>query len=429
QLDQLAEQHAGTLTDHRIPGTPWLRNNRFLHSFQQQDLNQAQLNTLLQRMSQLAIAGLSTESKQIPASQLQHWQATHQIKSTPARFIQRCAQQLLRNQLRQPATAASWLKQLTLADSYSSLQRVFGLYPLAAIPFRWGVTREQQTLQQQWGKTQNDSWTAYAPVNAIKTGQPAIIRPHRDALNIPILSRQEKQRLFSQHAPTWLINDQSPVNTPGTPERKGNEITVDTTKPVTYTHLSFGRWQHQITTQLNYLIWFSERPALHSFDWVAGKHDAVIFRVHLDQAQNILAYDSIHLCGCWYRLFLPQGTQFTADTSYHSEPVIAEHVTAARQMQVYISRDTHQIIDLRPVTSHAANTRHYPLREFTELLQLTVFDRQGYVPGSERPERWFFWPMGVRNPGAVRRFGEHAVSFIGKRHFDDPYLLHDVGVR
>ncbi|MGB0848620.1 MAG: hypothetical protein ACPGSM_17950, partial [Thiolinea sp.] len=259
--------------------------------------------------------------------------------------------------------------------------------------------------------------------------QPAIIKPRRDALNIPILSRQEKQRLFSQHAPTWLINDQSPVNTPGTPERKGNEITVDTTKPVTYTHLSFGRWQHQITTQLNYLIWFSERPALHSFDWVAGKHDAVIFRVHLDQAQNILAYDSIHLCGCWYRLFLPQGTQFTADTSYHSEPVIAEHVTAARQMQVYISRDTHQIIDLQPVTSHAANTRHYPLREFTELLQLTVFDRQGYVPGSERPERWFFWPMGVRNPGAVRRFGEHAVSFIGKRHFDDPYLLRDVGVR
>jgi hypothetical protein len=45
------------------------------------------------------------------------------------------------------------------------------------------------------------------------------------------------------------------------------------------------------------------------------------------------------------------------------------------------------------------------------------------VPGSERGERWLFWPMGVPEPGAMRQWGRHATAFVGRRHFDDPWLL------
>jgi hypothetical protein len=45
------------------------------------------------------------------------------------------------------------------------------------------------------------------------------------------------------------------------------------------------------------------------------------------------------------------------------------------------------------------------------------------VQGSERGERVYFWPMGIREPGAMRIWGRHATAFVGRRHFDDPDLL------
>ena len=42
---------------------------------------------------------------------------------------------------------------------------------------------------------------------------------------------------------------------------------------------------------------------------------------------------------------------------------------------------------------------------------------------SVRKERFFLWPMGVPYAGAMRQWGHHAVAFVGKRYFDDPFLL------
>lgn len=53
----------------------------------------------------------------------------------------------------------------------------------------------------------------------------------------------------------------------------------------------------------------------------------------------------------------------------------------------------------------------------------SVFRSDGIVPGTERGERWLFWPMGVPEPGAMRQWGRHPTAFVGRRHFDDPDLL------
>jgi hypothetical protein len=45
------------------------------------------------------------------------------------------------------------------------------------------------------------------------------------------------------------------------------------------------------------------------------------------------------------------------------------------------------------------------------------------IPGTQRPERFFFWPMGIASAGQMRQWGRHATAFVGRRHFDDPYLL------
>lgn len=55
--------------------------------------------------------------------------------------------------------------------------------------------------------------------------------------------------------------------------------------------------------------------------------------------------------------------------------------------------------------------------------QRSLFGAHGLMPGSERPERFILWPMGIRSPGAMRQWGRHPVAFVGCRHFDDPFLF------
>ena len=52
-----------------------------------------------------------------------------------------------------------------------------------------------------------------------------------------------------------------------------------------------------------------------------------------------------------------------------------------------------------------------------------MFDRYGLVPGTQRLERYILWPTGVLSPGALRQWGHHAVAFVGRRHFDDPFYM------
>ena len=53
----------------------------------------------------------------------------------------------------------------------------------------------------------------------------------------------------------------------------------------------------------------------------------------------------------------------------------------------------------------------------------SAFGPDGLVPGTERAERFLFWPMGIRSAGAMRQWGRQATAFVGRRHFDDPDLL------
>jgi len=53
----------------------------------------------------------------------------------------------------------------------------------------------------------------------------------------------------------------------------------------------------------------------------------------------------------------------------------------------------------------------------------SAYGRDGLMAGSERGERYFFWPMGIESAGQMRQWGRHATAFVGRRHFDDPTLL------
>lgn len=65
-------------------------------------------------------------------------------------------------------------------------------------------------------------------------------------------------------------------------------------------------------------------------------------------------------------------------------------------------------------------------RDFQGAKRRSLFRPDGLVPGSERAERFLFWPMGVPNSGAQYQWDHHVTAFVGRRHFGDQDLLERV---
>jgi hypothetical protein len=70
----------------------------------------------------------------------------------------------------------------------------------------------------------------------------------------------------------------------------------------------------------------------------------------------------------------------------------------------------------------------YPYDELRSLPRLdggkrSAFGPDGLVAGTQRSERFFYWPMGIASAGAMRQWGRHATAFVGRRHFDDADLI------
>ena len=53
----------------------------------------------------------------------------------------------------------------------------------------------------------------------------------------------------------------------------------------------------------------------------------------------------------------------------------------------------------------------------------SLYGPDGIVAGTERPERYALWISGIESPGAMRQWGRHATAFVGRRHFDDAFLV------
>jgi hypothetical protein len=78
----------------------------------------------------------------------------------------------------------------------------------------------------------------------------------------------------------------------------------------------------------------------------------------------------------------------------------------------------------------ADSVARYALRDYGELRSLarpggrrSAFGPDGLIAGTERAERFLFWPMGIESAGAMRQWGRHATAFVGRRHFDDADLI------
>jgi len=431
QTDRVLKK-AGVMPSSSAPiaGFPHYRINRFLAEFRHHDLSQTQMPVWLQHLSQQAQQSRNIALQALPAQQRARLPKNQQTE---------CTERLREFDLAHPERLQTLRRKAVVADDYVTAARIIGLYPLFSIPVRAGIKNLHAEFRHTFAKALSD----LAQQGRLLRYVPAQPRPQlstvisRDALAIPQATEQQLHALFLRHAPIWDIDVAADYDRPGRPVwRSPGNPGVDNREALTFHYASYTWWQGQPLLQLNYLIWFDQRPLQSTFDILGGALDGVLWRVTLGPDQQPLLYDSIHACGCYHLFFPSTALRLRAEAEQLPEPPFvaqpAPKLNTDERIAIRLASVTHYIERIYPASTHTVDpVQSYALINYDELYrtpvsndgQRSLFEPTGLVLGTERAERALLWPLGVAEPGAMRERGRHPVAFVGRRHFDDADLL------
>jgi hypothetical protein len=435
-IDRAGVRDAGA---YRIPGFPYLRVDRFAASFHDRVDDPRSFAAWLARLQALDAKAREYEIRNLP-EQFFPVAGINDVAAAVAN-TQNCAARLAREEFGDAARRELLAAHAKVPDNYNDWLQAL-VYPLAKIPFARGVEKWHQEAAEMFRLTGAETppvagvvrYASAAPPVAAEQVAAIFAQPHADALGIAQLTDEERDTLFEAYAPAFEIE------TTGEYDRfgplawgDGPAPVVDTKRPTAYRRLAFTRSYDKTLVQLVYAIWFPERPAGSATDLLAGRLDGIVFRVTLGPDGAPLVYDTMHPCGC-YHMFFPTARvrQLPAQQpllEWAFVPLSLPAMAVAQRVVVRIASRTHYVVGVRPDSGTAGFS--YKFADENELRALpaadhgtrSAFGPDGIVPGTERGERYLFWPMGIDNSGAMRQWGTHATAFIGRRHFDDADLI------
>jgi 8-oxo-dGTP pyrophosphatase MutT (NUDIX family) len=420
----------------RVAGFPHLRVDRALASLKDRAAaSEPARRAFDERLAELDLEARAHEIRNLPAM-------AQDARAQTMRRALDCSRRLRAADLASPAARDALLAAAQVPDDYSTGWRIFGLYYLTRIPFASGV--------RNWEKETRAAFEREADraANRVRFSPPAapawprevvaglLARAKFDPLGHPALSAREVERLATAYAPILDVGIAGDHDRFGALRwrRSSGLPEVDGADPVMYVHAAYTRYRDQMLLQFVYTVWFPERPPSGSLDLLAGRLDGLTWRVTLAPDGEPLIYDSIHPCGC-YHMFFPtsRARPRPAPSALEEWAFVPQSLARVREGErpvVTIAARTHYIEQV--ALAHGAESLvRYALRPYDELRSLpraggasaSLFGPDGLVAGTERLERFLFWPMGIASPGAMRQWGRHATAFVGRRHFDDADLL------
>jgi hypothetical protein len=432
-----------------VTGYPFLRADRFLASFPPATLEPEAFAQWLDRLQALDLDGRRIEIANLPQERRKEladrFGTEGHDPSTLANRAGRCGD-ILRHGLADSTELRIDLgARVMVPDAYRSWERVLGIYPLTQIPFAIGVVDWQSATAEVFATPlhalpKSGGLVRYLPPPApTQAPSPTVAQLDRwssNPLRTPQPAPEELHSLLISHAPVLMIDTVSDDDRIGTIELDSSRRShVSTAEPVVYAYSSHGRWRGAIVLQLNYVIWFPSRPRGSAFDLLSGHLDGITWRLTLAPDGTVLVADTIHNCGC-YHLFFPSGglEPVAYGAAAEEGPFVPQRLPLLKPGERFglrIQARTHYLQRVTATRLETEEGRTYDLQRYDVLRSLDAGDRtraslfgpDGIVPGTERGERFLFWPMGVPDPGAMRQRGHHATAFVGRRHFDDPWLI------
>lgn len=410
----------------RVPGFPYLRVDRATAALRDEALAaRASFGVWSELMARLDRQARAAELANAGIADL-----------PPAAALDACRYQLAvadRGELARLAEASQ------VPDDYSLLMRALGLYPLTRIPFAAGIRAWHDRTRAVFATPLEALPVAgrlvrYAPAARIES-TPAVAQS--TAFGLPLLPAARLAELIQRNAPVLEVDVATDDDRIGALVWRSGEpprIAVEVDRPVAYVRIAHTRIAGRVHLQLVYTFWFAARTAESAFDILAGRLDGLIWRVTLGDDLEPLVYDSIHPCGCYHMFFPTVRVRARPQPQTLDEGLFAPQTAAApaagERVALRVANRTHYLQRVRAAVDVGEATI-YALRDDDELRSLplraggrrSAFGPDGLVPGSERLERFLFWPMGIASAGQMRQWGRHATAFVGRRHFDDPLLF------
>jgi hypothetical protein len=431
----------------RVAGFPHLRVNRFLASYAGEAMTDAQFAGWMRRLAALGADGHAVELGNLSAADAER--LAHDLWSMDARYawvrpaVAGCAERLAELDAADAERRAELRRAARVPDDYATWQRIVGLYWLTRVPFAAGIRRWHAETRAVFAQPLpalrvTGRVHAYVPPGDPSTPAQAAgiaARSSADALAVPDPRGADLELLFRAHAPVFEVDVAGEADEPGEPGWGENGTPrIVSKRPVVYRRASHTRYQGRALLQLNYAIWFPERPKESAWDLLGGRLDGVLWRVTLGPDGAPWVYDSMHLCGC-YHLFFPTaraGAKPQPDTLDETAftPQTLPRVAPGERVVLRLASRTHYV-ERVTLAQGPTDGIEYVFAEDDALRSRplpqggarSIFRPDGIVPGSERAERYFFWPMGIPEPGAMRQWGRHPTAFVGRRHFDDADLM------
>ena len=426
-----------------MPGFPYLRIDRFLAAMKAEAKQDLQLRRAwIDAMRARDADGRRVEIANLPAAQIAGLGASERtVVETQTQY---CAERLMTADLGTETAIDELYRRAFVADDYSSAKRALGLYELARLPFYAGVNGWHDEAAETFSKASRGELTKermqrylppQVPVFSRHQVREILTRVAEHPLGLAQLSQAQRQQLFATYAPVLEVETHAVFDRIGRLYWSYDASPrVDVSQPVVYHRLGYTRVGGRTLLQLVYLAWFPERPIDGSFDILGGHLDGVVWRVTLAADGEPLLFDSIHPCGCYHMFFPTPRLQPLPSPQPWTEwafiPTSLPTVTESQQLVVEVESRSHY---LRNVFATAApgNGTTYQLAEYADLRSLplpqggarSVFGPDGLIAGSERGERYLFWPMGIKSAGAMRQAGSQPTAFVGRRHFDDADLV------
>lgn len=445
RLDQaVSETGVGDAQDARVPGFPYLRSNRFLAGLSRDLDSSAAFEAWVDRLQALGDAGTGVELANLPQSARQRLIPFATGGDIPA-TARRCGERLRARDLAHDDGRETLLRRAEIPPEYVIWQRVAGLYPLTALAFAAGIRNWQRETEEIFARPlaelpRRGELVRFSPpprgeISGSRDVAEILERSARNPLRIPEPGGADRERLFAAFAPRFEVDVASSDDLIGTPVWRDALPAVDVAVPTVYRHLSHALVAGRVLLQLNYIVWFPARTRVSSLDLLGGHFDGITWRVTLTPDGRPWVFDSMHNCGC-YHLFFPTARARALpppDTIDESAfvPQPAPDIRAGRGPVLRIEARTHYLQRILPAATGEGREVRYRWADYDELRSLpapdgarrSLFRPDGMVPGTERGERFLFWPMGIPNPGEMRQWGHHATAFVGWRHFDDADLL------
>ena len=424
--------------DARIAGFPYLRASRLLAAMRPAAAtNEQALQALADRMLALDLEARRYEIMNLPPEQLPELRLALQR-------TQECGRLLREIDLAKPESRDALLRRAEVPDDYRTLDRIAGLYWITRFPFAAGVRRNQEETLAAFGRApalpEGASLVRYAPEPDWPTPRSRVAAilevAATNALGIPEPTESDLRALLAAYAPSFEVEVKGDYDRFGALRwlRDADMPTVEGADLAVYGHPAWTRYEGKVLLQLVYTLWFPERPPQSEGDILAGKLDGITWRVTLAPDGEPLVYDTIHPCGCYHMFFpTPRAAARPAPgglDEWMFSPQPLPRIADGERPVVRIASGTHAIARVS-VTRGTDSVVRYALRPYGDLRSLfhlsgtrgSAFGPDGLVPGTERPERFVFWPMGIASAGAMRQWGRQATAFIGRRQFDDADLF------